>query len=164
MTRNGTGFFAATVMLLGLAITACPAIAEPRQKTMAVQAGTAVRVSKHTYFKASTCQAPVVPKVVIRQKPTRGVLKVKEAVLPLRRARTELGQKCIGKPMRSAIIEYTASPNASGDDMAMYDVIFPSTCKRCTNYEVTVLMTISADIPPPTSLAPAGDDDDGTSN
>ena len=39
-----------------------------------------------------------------------------EGVLPLRRASTERGEKCVGKPMRTAIVQYTASPKASGED------------------------------------------------
>ena len=152
---------AAAAATLSLALSACPGAAVPRQKAINVQAGTPTRVSNHTYFKASTCQAPAVPKVVVRRKPTKGVLKVNEGVLPLRRASTERGEKCVGKPMRTAIVQYTASPKASGEDSIAYDVIFPSSCKRCTNYEVTVTISISADAPPPPTSTAPGDDGDG---
>jgi hypothetical protein len=143
---------------LALALTANPGLAVPRHKSVSVQAGTTARVSNHTYFKSSTCQARAIPKVVIRRKPTKGSLVAKEGELPLRHARTEKGQKCIGKPMRTAIVQYTAGPKSTGEDTLAYDVIFPASCKHCTTYEVTVTVSITADAPPPTTTAAPDDD------
>ena len=120
-----------------------------------------MRVSNHIYFKSSTCVAPTTPKVIIRRKPTKGTLVVTQGVLPLRHARTEQGQKCIGRPMRTAIVQYTAPKNATGLDTAQYDVIFPSSCIRCTNYEIAVTITITSDMPPETTKSAPPDDGDG---
>ena len=51
-----------------------PASAVPRHKAVVAKAGALIRVSNHTHFKFSTCQALSIPKVVIRQKPTKGTL------------------------------------------------------------------------------------------
>jgi hypothetical protein len=87
---------AAAATALSLAMTTCPSVAVPRHKSMTVQSGTTTRVANHTYFKASTCQSPTVPKIVVRQKPAKGSLSVKDGVLPLRNARTEKAKACIG--------------------------------------------------------------------
>lgn len=159
--KTGRCMIAVAATAISLALTAAPGLAVPRSKSMSVQAGTTVRVSNHTYFKAATCQAKAVPKVVIRKNPSKGTLVTKEGELPLRHARTERGQKCIGKPMRTAIVQYIAAPKATGDDTLAYDVIFPASCKRCTNYEVTVTISITADAPPPTTTATPDDESNG---
>jgi hypothetical protein len=161
MTMKSQSCILALAVAVALGIAAHPGLAVPRHKTVAVQEGTPTRVANHTYFKSATCEAPSVPKIVVRQKPTKGVLKVTEGVLPLRRARTEQGKKCIGKSMRTAILEFTASPKSSGDDVIAYDVIFPSSCKRCKNFEVTVAVSIGVDLPQPTTSPDTGDDGDG---
>jgi hypothetical protein len=158
MNRMTRRCIALAATALAVAVMAAPGLAVPRHKSMSVQAGATARVSNHTYFKSSTCQARAVPKVVIRQKPAKGTLVTKEGELPLRHARTEQGQKCIGKPMRTAIVQYTAGAKATGEDTLAYDVIFPASCKRCTNFEVTVTVSITADAPPPTTTAAPDDD------
>ena len=142
---------AAIAAALGLALAAGPASAVPRHKAVVAKAGAPIRVGNHTHFKFSTCQALSIPKVVIRQKPTKGTLTVTEGVLPLRNTLSEDGEDCIGVPMRTAIVQYTPSANASGDDRVAYDVIYPSSCTQCRQYEVTASISIVKGATPPTS-------------
>jgi len=126
-----------------------------RHKSIVATAGTAMRVSNHMHFKASTCEAISIPKVIIRQKPGKGTLSVSEGVLPLRHAGSEKAQKCVGTPMRTAIVQYTAYAKASGDDKLAYDVIYPQSCRHCREYKILISVSIDESGQTQTVAAPA---------
>jgi hypothetical protein len=139
---------------LCFALLAAPALAVERHKSIEAEPGKTVRVSNHIHFKASTCEAISIPQIVIRKKPTKGKLAVVEDVVPLGNSRSERGERCIGKPMRAAIVRYTPFANAKGDDTLAYDVIYPRSCTNCRNYEVSVAVSIEGELAEPARAAP----------
>ena len=151
--------YAGLASALCVALGAGPALAIAKHRTLLAKPGSLVRVSNHMHFKAATCQAISIPKVIIRRKPAKGTLSVTEGVLPLGGARAEQAAKCIGKPMRAAIVSYIPAAGASGDDALAYDVIFPRSCTNCRNYEITATVSIGGAAPPPTAAA---DGDEGS--
>ena len=150
----------ASVLCVGLAADTAFAVAKHR--TIQAKPGMLVRVSNHMHFKAGTCQAISIPKVIIRRKPAKGTLSITEGVLPLGGARAEQAAKCIGKPMRAAIVSYIPAAGASGDDALAYDVVFPRSCTNCRNFEVTAAISIGSDAPRPTSTPSSADGDEGS--
>lgn len=124
-------------------LSARPALAEKRHRIAQAVAGEQIRLGRYVHFKASTCLARSVPKIVLREKPTKGTLSITKSVAPLRKARTERGKRCIGRPLPGATVQYTPFANAEGVETVAYDVIYPESCTRCRNRQVQVSVTIN---------------------
>jgi hypothetical protein len=148
----------AAMAVLAILLAVPPASALPRQREIVAQAGTPARVSYYTHFNLSSCEAISMPNIVVRQQPMKGTMLFAEKVLPIQKASGERAQHCIGKPIRSVVVQYIPWANASGDDQVLYDVIYPRTCPLCQRYEVTLKISIvSGPAPPARADAPLDD-------
>jgi hypothetical protein len=142
---------AAVITICGLAAVCSPALAVPRQREIVAQAGMPSAVNYYTHFKPSTCQAISMPSTVIRRQPMKGTLLFAEKVMPLQKVSGARARNCIGKPIRSVVVQYIPWANASGHDEALYDVIYPRTCPLCQRFEVTLQISIVSGPAPPAS-------------
>lgn len=137
----------------GLAASLClvlvveSAFAVERHKSIDAEPGTPVRVANHMHFRASTCEAISIPKIIIRHRPSKGRVTITEGLAPLRSTRSERGERCIGTPMMAATVRYTPFANSKGEDTLAYDVVFPRSCTSCRNYEISVAISIGDDDP-----------------
>lgn len=134
---------AALAVAAAAVLSAQPALADTRHRTASAVAGEQIRIGRYIHFMAKTCEAKSIPKIVLRGKPTMGTVSITKGVAPLRKARTERGKRCIGKPLAGAVIQYTPLPNAEGVETVVFDVIFPDYCTRCRNRQVHVAVTIN---------------------
>jgi hypothetical protein len=125
------------------ALPAEPASANVRQRTARVVAGERIRLGNYIHFKASTCKAMTIPKVIVRKQPAKGTLSVTKDLAVLRKASSERAKACIGKEMRAAIVEYKSLETATGEEQLVYDVIYPDSCRRCRNRQVQVTISVS---------------------
>jgi hypothetical protein len=131
---------------LGIALVVEPAFAVERHKSIDAEPGTPVRVANHMHFRVSTCEAISIPKIILRQRPSKGRVTITEGLAPLRSARSERAERCIGIPMMAATVRYTPFANSKGEDTLAYDVIFPPSCTHCRNQEVSVAISIEDDL------------------
>jgi hypothetical protein len=145
MTRRSippcTALLVAVLLLHGLCLCG-PAAALTRQKDISTPSDTEVLLTNHMHFHSETCQAASVPKIIIQQQPSKGRLTISEGQATLRSSFSERGQHCVGHSMRAAIVHYTPSPNASGEDLVRYLVVYPRSCTRCMNFEFVARITI----------------------
>lgn len=140
LRQAATGFVLAAATAAVLA--APPALAETRHRSTSAVAGEQIPIGRHVHFKAATCEALSIPKIVPRGKPAMGTLAITKAVAPLRKARSERGKRCIGTPVAGAAVQYTPLANAEGVETIVYDVIFPKSCTKCRNFQMQVAVTI----------------------
>jgi hypothetical protein len=131
----------AVLLVYGLCLCG-PAAALTRQKDVSTPSDTEVHLTNHMHFHFATCQAISVPKIVIQQQPSKGKLTISEGQATLRSSSSERGQHCVGHSMRAAIVHYTPAPNASGEDLVRYLVVYPRSCSNCTNFEFVARITI----------------------
>jgi len=141
---------AAWSALLALALCATAAsnadAALTLQKSVTTAPGTTVRLNSHMHFAFATCQALSVPRIIIEQQPSKGTLSVTEGVAELRTSFSEKGEGCVGRQMRAAVLIYTPFANATGEDTVTYQVRFPHSCNNCTNFEMTVKISIEEEM------------------
>jgi hypothetical protein len=131
---------------LSIALVVQPAFAVERHKSIDAEPGTPVRVANHMHFRVSNCEAISIPKIILRQRPTKGRVTITEGLASLRSARSERAERCIGVPMMAATVRYTPFPDSKGEDTLAYDVIFPTSCTNCRNQEVSVAISIEDDL------------------